>query len=184
MRVAKKHSGGKLVSVMEGGYQLERQVLKKCVQAHMRALLTDDDFVSPSLPPEGYSSPISSSSVSSEYIAPGYSSNNHSRVQNATPYPSIPASNNYNTTTTSTNSSNNNYTTAQTTYPTHSTHPTPPTHPMYSTPSTNITKLSKSIDRSNNNTSPITIIDDPEQPTNNTKQTPAPKKGSIESILL
>lgn len=51
MRVAKKHCSGKIVSVLEGGYQMDKQVLKKCVHAHLRALLSDDDYVSPAAPP-------------------------------------------------------------------------------------------------------------------------------------
>eukprot|EP00026_Physarum_polycephalum_P000756 Phypoly_transcript_00757.p1 GENE.Phypoly_transcript_00757~~Phypoly_transcript_00757.p1 ORF type:complete len:1255 (+),score=263.32 Phypoly_transcript_00757:153-3917(+) len=170
MRVAKKFSSGRLVSVLEGGYQLERQVLKKCVQAHLRALLTDEDFVSHHV--EGYTPPIPSSSFSSDYTSPN-SYPPHSRPHTS-PYSStMPSFTNYNN---YPNTNNNNYPTSQT---------YPPT-------STNITKLAKSsppfstssLSSADRGTvSPITIIDDPDQhPTS--KPSPAPKKGSIESILL
>jgi hypothetical protein len=51
MRVAKKWCGGRVVSVLEGGYGLEQRAgsLKKCIHAHMRALISDDDYVSPAV---------------------------------------------------------------------------------------------------------------------------------------
>ena len=72
MRVAKKFCGGKIVSVLEGGYQLERQVLKKCIHAHLRALLSDDDHVTPSqIAPVAFS-PYSPSIPASESLSSNY----------------------------------------------------------------------------------------------------------------
>jgi hypothetical protein len=163
--------------VLEGGYQLERQVLKKCVQAHMRALLTDEDFVSHHV--EGYSAPISSTSLPPEYPTPNLYPPTHSRPH-ASPYSStMPSYNNYNN---YTNTSNNNYTnTNNNNYPT--------LLPTHSYASTNITKLGRSTTSTSsladrgNPVSPITIIDDPDQQPA-LKPSHAPKKGSIESILL
>lgn len=182
MRVAKKHCGGKIVSVLEGGYQLDKHVLKKCVHAHLRALLSDDDYVSPAVAPPEFTQFV-------EPLPPAYFT-----------YPGMrgphPASITINTNSTlpPTNGNLSTTITKTTRPPTITINSSPsvsspipkPYNPITDSSSaphasTSISKITSSNNNNNNDVEEITVI---EENGNDSvaRQTP-PKKGSIEALL-